>query len=142
MANTSQGSAVTFKATPLAEVVNVSVNQSKEAAASGDNRVDISHIGLAAGANRHYMAALLVDVPTGAASSGIGGDITVEMLTNGPSAGSTGALTVKGGGYDLTLTCVQVTSSGFTLATAEVARTSVTFTIQPDDVCTPVVKST
>jgi hypothetical protein len=134
MASSSQGSTVTFKGTALQEVTNVAVSRTKDSAGKTDNRIDISHLGIPTGGKKLYMSAVLEEVAV-STEDGLGGDVTVEMLTAGPEAGSKGALSVSGGGQNVTLSCVEVTSSGFTLATGEAAKASVTFTIVSDDVC-------
>lgn len=132
MASSSQGTTVTFDGDTLTEVISVSAQKTKDAA--GDNRLDVSHLGLSNGADRVYIDAPLKDVPVGSAD-GLGGDCTVEMYGTPPTAGSTGSLSVSGGGMSFSATCVQVTSSGINLSTGEASRASVTFTIVADSEC-------
>lgn len=135
MAASSQGTVVTFDGTALAEVTSVSATKTKEAAAANDNRLDVSHLGIANGGSRLYLSAPLIDVPASSSADGTSGDVTVEMFGAAPAAGSTGALSVAGGGRTFSATCVQVTSSGLTLSVGEAAKSSVTFTIVSADQC-------
>lgn len=136
MAASSQGTTVTFDGGLLAEVTSVSATKTKEAAAANDNRLDVSHMGIANGGSRLYLAAPLVDVAASATADGTSGDVTVEMFGAAPAAGETGSLAIAGGGRTFSAACVQVTSSGLTLAVGEAAKSSVTFTIVSADQCT------
>ncbi len=134
MASQSQGTTVSFDGNNLAEVISVSANKTSEVAGNNDNRLDVSHLGLAVGSDRVYLDAPLVDVPIGDTDGGAG-DVSVEMYGSPPAAGATGALSVAGGGMTFSAGCVKVTSSGISLSVGEAARASVTFTIAPADEC-------
>jgi hypothetical protein len=135
MASQSQGTTVTFDGSALAEVISVSATKTSEAAAANnDNRLDVSHLGLAVGADRVYLDAPLVDVPVGDTGDGAG-DVSVEMYGSPPAAGATGSMSVSGGGMSFSASCVKVTSSGISLSVGEAARASVTFTIVPATEC-------
>lgn len=135
MAQSSQGATVTFDGSALTEVTSVTATKNKEAAAANDNRLDVSHLGIANGGDRLYLDAPLKDVAASATGDGTTGDVSVEMFGTPPSAGATGALSISGGGLSFSATCVQVTSSAVTLAVGEAAKSSVTFTIVADDEC-------
>ena len=130
MAGQSQGSTVTFDGTALTEVISVSANKTKDIAGAADGRIDVSHLGLAVGADRVYLDAPLVEVAAGGGTDGLGGDVSVEMFGTPPTAGAVGALSVSGGGMSASFDCVAVTSSGISLAVGEAAKASVTFTVK------------
>lgn len=133
MASHSQGATVTFSGGALSEVISVSANKTKDVAAANDGRLDVSHLGLAVGADRLYLSAPLVEVAAGGGTDGLGGDVSVEMYGSPPTAGAVGTLSVSGGGMSVSFDCVAVTSSGISLAVGEAAKASVTFSVKALD---------
>lgn len=92
----------------------------------GDDTIDISHLGLTAGA-----AVLTQDRPLKGSATDTGREVSIEYIGSGVLAdGSTGTLAITGG---LSLSRVAtVSSSSVTLAVNDVIRGSVTFRVARD----------
>jgi hypothetical protein len=115
----SSGTTLTFPGF-TGSVTNITYNLNN---VSGDDTIDISHLGLTAGA-----AVLTKDRPLKGSATDTGREVQVDYIGSGVlSDGSTGTLAITGG---LSLSAVAtVQSSSVTLAVNDVIRGSATFRV-------------
>jgi hypothetical protein len=115
----SSGTTLTFPGF-TGSVTNITYNLNNVA---GDDTIDISHLGLTAGA-----AVLTQDRPLKGSATDTGREVQVDYIGTGVVAdGATGTLAITGG---LSLSAMAtVQSSSVTLAVNDVVRGSVTFRV-------------
>lgn len=115
----SSGTTVTFPGF-TGSVTNIVYNQND---VSGDDTIDISHLGLTTGA-----AVLTVSRPLKGSATDTGREVQVDFIgTGGLADGATGTLAITGG---LTLSkAATVASTSVTLGVNDVIRGSATFRV-------------
>lgn len=119
MASHGQGTNFVFAGTTYT-VTTITYNMTN---VSGDDTIDVSHLGQSAGS-----AVLTLDRPLTGSATDTGREVTMEYLGTAPiTDGSTGTLTITGG---LSLSAAAtVQSSSVTLTVNDVTRGQATFRV-------------
>lgn len=119
MPSHAQGTTFTFAGTGYT-VTSITYSMNN---VGGDDTIDVSHLGLAAGAN-----VLTMDRPLKGSATDTGREVSIEYLGTAPiTDGSTGTLAISGG---LSLSAAAtVQSSSVTLAVNDVIKGQATFRV-------------